>query len=312
MPPSQSEFAFIDSIRRTVRLDPRVPIGIGDDAALVRTVSAGCLVTVDMLMEGTDFTFPPATPQLAGRKSLAVNLSDIAAMGGVPTAAFVSLALPKSRGAAFASDIQAGIQSLADEFDVVIAGGDTNSWDGPLVVSITVLGEPGTRPPVRRSGARPGDWIFVTGACGGSIHGRHLTFTPRVKEAAALLAAVDVHAMIDVSDGLSADLHHILDESGVGAEVEAASIPIHPDTALDATRDPLERALGDGEDFELIFTVSPEDGRRLLESPPPAVLLTRIGTIVEQNARTLSLPDGRVIPLPRSGWEHHLSKAGGA
>lgn len=307
-----SEFAFVESIRKASGVDPRVPIGIGDDAALVRTVPAGCLVTVDMLMEGTDFTFPPATAQLAGRKSLAVNLSDIAAMGGIPTAAFVSLALPKSRGPEFAAQFQSGLRTLAEEFGVVIAGGDTNSWDGPLVVSITVLGEPGSRPPVQRSGAKPGDWILITGACGGSIHGRHLTFTPRVKEAAALLAAADVHAMIDVSDGLSADLHHILDESGIGADVEAASIPIHPDTALDATRDPLERALGDGEDFELIFTVSPDDGRRLLESPPPAVSLTRIGTIVEGNASTLSLPDGRVIPLPRRGWEHHLGDAGNA
>jgi thiamine-monophosphate kinase len=307
-----SEFAFIESIRRASRADPRVPIGIGDDAALVRTIPAGCLVTVDMLMEGVDFTFPPATARLAGRKSLAVNLSDIAAMGGMPTAAFVSLALPKSRGPEFAAEFQSGLRALADEFDVVIAGGDTNSWDGTLVVSITVLGEPGARPPVRRSGARPGDWIFVTGACGGSIHGRHLTFTPRVKEAAALLAAVDVHAMIDISDGLSADLHHILDESGAGADVEAASIPIHPDTALEATCDPWERALGDGEDFELIFTVSPEDGRRLMRSPPLAMSLARLGTIVEGNARTLSLPDGRVVPLPRCGWEHRLGEDGGA
>lgn len=308
MPSPSSEFEFIESIRRAGRFDPRVPIGIGDDAALVRTVTSGCLVTVDMLMEGTDFIFPPATPQSAGRKSLAVNLSDVAAMGGIPTAAFVSLALPKCRGAEFAGEFQAGIRELADEFDVVIAGGDTNAWGGPLVVSITVLGEAGVRPPVRRSGARVGDWIFVSGACGGSIHGRHLTFTPRVREAQTLLAAVDLHAMIDVSDGLAADLHHILDESDVGAVVEAAAIPIHPDTGLDPLRDPLQQALGDGEDFELIFTVSPEDGRRLLSHNPLSIPLSRIGEVTAGRQVLIRDADGRQTTLPRAGWQHRLGE----
>jgi thiamine-monophosphate kinase len=300
------EFEQIDWVRRRVGSHPRVPLGIGDDAALVRLSSdPGTLVTVDMLMEGTDFTFPPATPRLAGRKALAVNLSDIAAMAGRPVACVVSVALPRGRGIEFARELHLGIEELAREFDVAIAGGDTNSWDGPLVVSATVFGETVPPGPIRRSGAQPGDWIFVTGSCGGSIHGRHLTFTPRVREALALHSAVSLHAMIDVSDGLAADLHHILDESRVGAVVEAAAIPIHSDVRDNGTT-PLEHALGDGEDFELIFTVSPEDGAKLFADDSLKSGLTRIGTIAQVGVRELHGADGSVSPLLRRGWEHTL------
>lgn len=300
------EFEQIDWIRRRVGPHPRVPVGIGDDAALVKLSSEpGTLVTVDMLMEGTDFTFPPATPRLAGWKALAVNLSDIAAMAGRPTACVVCVALPKGRGVEFARELQQGIEELAREFDVAIAGGDTNAWDGPLVVSITVFGEVVGRGPVRRNGARPGDWIFVTGGCGGSIHGRHLAFVPRVREALALNEAAELHAMIDVSDGLAADLHHVLDESGVGAIVEAAAIPIHTDVQNDGTP-PLAHALGDGEDFELVFTVSADDGAALIARPPSGVTLTRIGAITTDPQRILRHANGTQTPLPRAGWEHRL------
>src|SRR5262249_23631477 len=149
----------------------------------------------------------------------------------------------------------------ADLFQTALAGGDTNSWDGPLVISVTIVGEATGRGPVTRAGARPGDWLLVTGPLGGSILGKHLDFTPRVREAIQLHQAVELHAMIDISDGLAADVHHICEESRCGAILFAEAIPISPEAAkLQDGRPPLEHALSDGEDFELAFAVSPDDG----------------------------------------------------
>src|SRR5262249_36518240 len=149
--------------------------------------------------------------------------------------------------------------------------GDTNSWNGGLVISVTLLGEATARGPVLRRGARPGDWLLVTGPLGGSIKGKHLDFTPRVREALLLHEHADLHAMIDISDGLAADIGHICEESGCGAVLHAESIPIS-DAArqMNDARTPLDHALGDGEDFELAFAVSPDDGRRLIDAQPIA------------------------------------------
>lgn len=302
---ARSEFEFIDGLRRRVKLRPPVRVGIGDDAAVLEHAAGGAeVVTTDLLMEGVDFLWPEASAALIGRKSLAVNLSDLAAMAARPTAAFVSLALPRARGRAFADELMQGLLALAEEFDVCIAGGDTNSWDGPTVVSITALGEPWASQPVLRSGAQPGDWLFVTGACGGSLAGRHLTFTPRLAEAARLTALVPLHAMIDISDGLAADLHHLLDESGVGAKVQAEMIPIHADVArLHDERTPLQHALGDGEDFELLFTVGADDGPRLLSMWDHATSLTHIGVITPARGCRLH-SNGEICDLPPLGWTH--------
>jgi thiamine-monophosphate kinase len=258
-------------------------------------------------MEGVDFLWPQASAALIGRKSLAVNLSDLAAMAARPTAAFVSLALPQQRGRAFAEELMSGILALADEYGVTIAGGDTNSWDGPLVVSVTVLGTPFGEQPVLRSGAKPGDWLFVTGACGGSLGGRHLTFTPRLQEAQRLIELTSLHALIDISDGLAADVHHILEESHVGAVLEAAAIPIHPDVGTSSDgRSRLEHALSDGEDFELAFTVAAEDGPKLLavwDHPTP---MTRIGVITAEPGCWLRAANGSLTELPPLGWSHPL------
>jgi thiamine-monophosphate kinase len=303
-----SELAFIDWLRGLAGRHPAVPLGIGDDAALVRISGAGdCLVTVDMLMEGVDFVFPETNPRDVGRKALAVSLSDIAAMAGRPIAAVVSVAFSRSSGRQFAECLYSGLKALANEFNVALAGGDTNSWDGPFAISVTVLGQPTAAGPVRRSGAQPHDWIMVTGELGGSIRGKHLSFTPRVREALALRQAVDLHAMIDVSDGLAADLHHMLDESAVGAVVRAGDIPVS-DTArrLPGQQSALDHALSDGEDFELLFTVSPEDGRRLLQSPPFELRLSHIGEIVAERTCHLIDTAGRQSPLAPLGWVHRL------
>lgn len=284
-------------------------LGIGDDAAALRVGGdRELLVATDMLMEGVHFTFPPATPQLAGRKALAVNLSDIAAMAGRATAAFVSVALPVDRGLDFAKDVHAGLLELADEYDIVLAGGDTNSWRGPLVINVAVIGEPLGSRPITRSGAKPGDWLFVTDSLGGSLAERHLTFTPRLREVSRLVELVDLHAMLDISDGLAADLHHILKQSQVGAILDADRIPVSAAATQHATanRSALDRALSDGEDFELLFAVSPADGQRLETFWHDETTITRIGQITAEPGCWLKGRAGQLVALPPLGWTHTI------
>ena len=301
------EFNLIDWIRSRVTDRDPVTIGIGDDAAALRvTGDRELLVATDMLMEGVHFTFPPATPQLAGRKALAVNLSDIAAMAGQATAAFVSVALPVDRGFEFAKDVHAGLLELADEHGIVLAGGDTNSWRGPLVINVVVVGEPLGSRPVLRSGAKPGDWLFVTGSLGGSLAGRHLTFAPRLREVSRLVELVDLHTMLDISDGLAADLHHILKQSRVGAILDTERIPVSAAATQQATanRSALDRALSDGEDFELLFAVSPADGQRLESLWNDETPVTRIGKITAEPGCWLRDRASQLVTLPPLGWTH--------
>jgi thiamine-monophosphate kinase len=303
-----SEFAYIDWLRRLTPTDPRVLIGPGDDtAALHLTPGAPCLVTTDMLLEGSCFHLAEAGPRRVGRKAMAVNLSDIAAMAGRPVAAVVSLGLPRQRGRELAEELYHGFREVADAFGTALVGGDTNSWDGPLVISVTVLGEALGRGPVTRAGARPGDWLLVTGALGGSLLGKHLDFTPRVREAQRLDGEADLHAMIDVSDGLSADVAHLCRESGCGAVLRAEGIPISADAQrMTDGVTPLEHALGDGEDFELVCAVAPEDGRRLVEAQPiPGVRLSVIGECVATPGLWLE-EDGQRRSLEPHGYVHRL------
>src|SRR4051812_19782935 len=245
MTASSGEFAYIDWLRRRTPADPRVLLGPGDDAAAVAfTLGAACLVTADMLLEGSCFRLAEAGPRRVGNKAMAVNLSDIAAMAGRPVGAVVSVGLPRKGGRHLAEELYLGLREVADAFDTAIVGGDTNSWDGPLVISVTLLGEATPRGAVRRSGARPGDWLLATGAFGGSILGKHLDFTPRVREALELHAVADLHAMIDVSDGLAADVEKICAESGCGAVLRAKAVPVDPAARRMAdARTPLEHAL---------------------------------------------------------------------
>jgi thiamine-monophosphate kinase len=307
MNPPTGEFAFIDWLRQQTPADPRVLLGPGDDAAALRLgVDTPCLVTTDMLLDGSCFILAEAGPRLVGRKAMAVNLSDIAAMAGRPVAAVVSVGLPRDGGRALASELYTGLREMADAFETAIIGGDTNSWNGPLVISVTVLGEAAERGAVRRSGARPGDRLVVTGPLGGSIQGKHLTFTPRVREALQLHALADLHAMIDISDGLGADVNHLCTESRCGAVLRAEAIPItHAAKRMDDERSPLEHALGDGEDFELVFAVSPEDAHRLIDLQPIAgITLTHIGEVVDSGLWLEQ--DGERRTLDPVGYEHPL------
>lgn len=307
MSSSSGEFAYIEWLRRQTPADPRVLLAPGDDCAGLRlTPDVPALITTDMLMEGTCFRLAEAGPRLVGRKAMAVNLSDIAAMAGRPVAAVVSVALPRCNGRALAEELYRGLRDVADAFDTAIAGGDTNSWDGPLVISVTVIGEATPRGPVRRAGAKPGDWLLVTGPLGGSILGKHLSFTPRVREALQLHELVDLHAMIDISDGLAADVSHLCSESQCGAVLHAESIPISEAArTTNDGRSPLDHAFSDGEDFELVFALPPEQAQRLLEAQPvPGITCVHIGECIDQGLWLEE--DGKRRVLEPHGYVHAL------
>jgi thiamine-monophosphate kinase len=298
------EFDFIAWLRQRTPPASRVLAGPGDDCAVIETIlNHPWLVTTDMMLEGSHFVLAEAGPRRVGHKAMAVNLSDIAAMGGRPVAAFVSVGLPRGnapltlpspsggegrvRGPeTLAEELYLGMREVADRFETAIAGGDTNTWAGGLVVSVTVMGDPGPQGPIQRRGAKPGDWLFVTGPLGGSILGKHLDFVPRVKEGLMLQEHAMLHAMIDISDGLSADVFHICEESGCGAVLFSDKVPISDAARTIADgKAPLEHALGDGEDFELAFAVVSADGERLLKTQPiPGTTLSHVGVFVAEKA----------------------------
>lgn len=306
------EFDIIREIRKSVFADPLVLVGIGDDTAVLAATEGETLITTDMLLEGVHFDLSTATLRQVGRKAMAVNLSDIAAMAGAPTAAVVAVGLPADAPDSLAKELHTGIAELADEFGVALVGGDTNRSNGGLVVCITVLGKPTGRGPLLRSGAKPGDAICVTGSLGGSILGNHLTFTPRIREAQWLHKFNRLHSLMDLSDGLGGDLFHILDESKCGAVLNSAAIPISDAAATLAGRDgkpPLDHALNDGEDFELLFTLSDDWARALCnEQPlksPFGVKITTIGKITS-NREVWIETDGNRRELPRGGFIHSV------
>jgi thiamine-monophosphate kinase len=286
-----------------------------------------CVVTTDLLTDGVDFVLDRTAPRRIGHKALAVNLSDLAAMATRPVAAVIALALPRQGGLELAKELYEGMLPLAERFDLAIAGGDTNSWDGPLVIAVTAIGETTERGPLVRSGAKPGDRIIVTGEFGGSIAGRHLDFEPRVAEALVLHERYSLHAGIDVSDGLSLDLARICAESGCGAVIDIERVPIAsaaqgsgfpPRRAgrvqgsgnsgvESAHRSPLDRALSDGEDFELILAVPPNEAARMLaEQPLSNVTLTEIGEFVAERGLWQRDAKGNLRELQARGFEHRF------
>ena len=300
-------------IREHLPSHERLLIGPGDVAAVLAMAGDDQLVvTVDMLMDGVDFVLGEVDPRRVGRKALAVNLSDLAAMAAKPLAVVIAAALPKSGGRELAEQLYQGIIPLAEHFHVALAGGDTNSWDGPLVLSITALGTVTSRGPLTRSGARPGDRIIVTGAFGGSILGRHFDFEPRIAEALLLHERYDIHAGMDVSDGLALDLSRLIRESNCGAVVEVNHVPIHDDARSLASqqndgRTALEHALGDGEDFELILAVPHDEAQRMLMDHPVAATLTDIGYFTAEPGLWQRSVGGTIVPLKATGWQHELS-----
>ncbi len=251
------EAGLIERLAKNFKAGRDIIKGIGDDCAVIRiSKNKFLLATIDMLIEDVDFRLKDATPYQIGWKSLACGLSDIAAMGGVAKYAMISLGLPRKLSVEFIDGLYRGIKALAGKFDIEIVGGDTNS-SNKLVIDVAVLGFTEPDRLATRSGARRGDIICVTGSLGGSYKSkRHLTFTPRLKEARCLVKNFRVNSMIDISDGLSTDLNHIAKESGLGARVYEELIPVSKDAKG------INSALNEGEDFELLFTIPLSGARR--------------------------------------------------
>ena len=306
------ESEWIAHLRRRLPSHPLLRLGPGDDAAALRLADVDVgVVTVDMLTDHVDFELAEADPRRVGRKCLAANLSDLAAMAAEPLAGVVALALPRRGGMELAVALYEGMLPLAEKYDLAIAGGDTNSWDGPLAVSVTLIGKATERGPLRRDGARAGDRIVVTGSFGGSILGRQFEFEPRVHEALLLAERYELHAGIDVSDGLSIDLAHLVEHGGCGAVLHTDAVPIHVDAQRLAERradgsTALDHALGDGEDFELILAVAADDARRMLSEQPLEVPLAAIGEFVAEPGLWQLDRKGVRTRLTPQGWEHEF------
>lgn len=306
------ELEFVNWLRQRLPDHPQLLLGPGDDAAILQLLGDDrCVVTSDLLTDGVDFELSQCDARRVGRKALAVNLSDLAAMASCPVAVFVSLALPREGGKSLAVELYEGMLPLAEQHGVAIAGGDTNSWDAPLVISITAIGQVTEQGPLRRGGANPDDQILVTGSFGGSILGKHFDFQPRVAEALQLSADYRLHAGIDVSDGLSLDLSRMAEESGCGAAIELNSVPIADDAhrlveSQADNRSALDHALADGEDFELILAVPADEAQRLLDDQPLDVTLTRIGQFIDEPGLWSIEADGNRKPLKPQGYQHDL------
>ena len=301
-------------------------LGIGDDAAAWRTTSAIQLATTDTMVQGVHFTLEAATWRELGWKAMAVNLSDIAAMGGSPQWALVTVGLPDDTEVDSVVELYRGMLELAGPSQTAIIGGDTIS--SPLVViTLSVMGEATGNALLTRSSARPGDEVAVTGMLGASAAGlamlkRHLNFDPqttaflraahlrpqpRLAEGRILIEH-GVRAAIDLSDGLIADLGHICQESRVAARVRVDRVPLHPLARAAFPAEALGLALSGGEDYELLFTAPPSLMSRVAgHLPPPA---TVIGEIVEGEPGRVTLLDsgGREIAWQRGGWDHFKAK----
>lgn len=317
--PTHGEDEWIAELRGRLRhVQPAageqgLALGIGHDCALldlsrgVTGPGAGqAVVTTDVLIDGVHFRVAECGPARAAEKALNVNLSDLAAAGAVPVAWFLGLVLPRGAPPGLRAGLLDGFVAAAEREGVPLAGGDTNVADGPLMLAVTAVGRPGPHGLVTRAGARVGDLLSVTGPLGGSLAGRHLTFRPRLDAARALTAARVPHAMMDLSDGLSRDLPRLCLASGVGARVERAAVPVHADahTLARDGRSPLEHALDDGEDFELLLAHAPLAPAQAAALEDAGVRLHTLGRVVPQ---TLGLRLGDAagsVPLVPRGYDH--------
>lgn len=299
-----SEHSFLRWLRDEYPLAAGKSVGIGDDAAWSpHAPGEGVLWAMDTVVEGIHFKAGADAPSALGRKAVLVNLSDIAAMGGIPDGVLLSIALGSGQGEIEAKSCVRAAAAVCEEHNVRLLGGDTVRTKGPMVVTVAMSGH-APDGQVLRSGAGEGDAIVVTGALGGSFHdGRHADFTPRLAEAQAMMGEARPSAMTDISDGLARDLTNILDASGVGALLEAETIPVHPSAEKYAQitgKDALWHALHDGEDFELLLTISPVQLKRLLSGWKLDTPLTVIGRV-----------EGDILLLNNGGEQPVIMDAGG-
>lgn len=331
---SMDEFSFIEYLEKETPRAGRVSVGLGDDAA-VMSVEQGkhLVVSTDVIVENVDFKTKALSPEKIGRKALAINLSDMAAMGALPKAFVISIGKPSYITASWLKRFYSGLLALARRYGVACIGGDF-SRSKEFFASVTILGEAMPRQVVRRSGAKPGDLIAVTGALGGSILSHHHDFTPRVLEGLFLAKHSTPTAMIDISDGLVQDLSHILKASKVGAVLDLDKVPVSRDAKKmaravilkrGATKDlrpgsfafceaqddeALKKALSDGEDFELLFTV-PSQKKMMLEKcwrkRFPRVPLAWIGKIEGRAFQISWCRNGEKVAAPKlaqKGFSH--------
>ncbi|MDN3514077.1 MAG: thiamine-phosphate kinase [Candidatus Brocadia sp.] len=303
------EFSFIEWIRKRQKRRKDVKLGIGDDCAVMDVSSDKLtLITTDMLVDGTHFDLKKCTIRDVGRKAIACSISDVAAMGCPPTVAVISICFPDHTTEKFARELYKGIWDISDKYNIEIVGGDIISGRSPFCINVTMLGRDDGLKPIRRSGARAGDAILVTGTLGGSILRKHLSFEPRLKEGLFLNKNFSMHAMIDISDGLTADLNHILEASGVGAILYKDQIPVS-DAAMKLSKKtghtPLYHALSDGEDYELLMTLSKAQAKRVLSTGLLTdVKVSCIGEIVKGSGIQLKSPGGNIRRIKPRGYEH--------
>ena len=312
-----AEKLLISRIRTRAIRRKRIAAGIGDDCAILQ-IPAGhqALVTTDFSLEGIHFRREWHPPEVVGYRCLARGLSDIAAMGGTPVAAFLSLALPQNLRQPWVDRFIKGLLGLADRFNVTLAGGDTAQSPGGILADIVVIGSIPKGKAILRSGAQPGDRIYVTGALGGAaaalkllLAGKklrqgdfpsHFHPVPRIEVGRFLLEKGFASAMIDLSDGLSTDLRHICEESGVGAEIQAPAIPRATVGKLAREVD-LQFALHGGDDYELLFAAP--RGKQV--TPQIAgVDITQIGHVTRQKHIILMNDQGVGLEFHSQGWEH--------
>jgi len=312
-----AEKLLISRIRSRATQRKGIVAGIGDDCAILQVpVGHQGLVTTDFSLEGIHFRREWHPPEVVGHRCLARGFSDIAAMGGTPVAAFLSLALPQNLRQPWVDRFIKGLLRLADRFNVTLAGGDTAQSPGGILADIVVIGSIPKGKAIRRSGARSGDRIYVTGTLGGAAAAlkllfagkklrqadfpRHFRPVPRIEVGQFLLEKGLASAMIDLSDGLSTDLGHICEESGVGAEIQAPAIPC-ASVGKPAHEVDLQLALHGGDDYELLFT-----GPREKQVPPriAGVDITQIGHVTRQKHIILMNDQGVGSELHPQGWEH--------
>jgi thiamine-monophosphate kinase len=305
-----NEFELIARLIPKLATNDHVLTGAGDDCAVldVGIEDKHLLFKTDAIVEGIHF-IKETPPEKIGRKALARVLSDIAAMAGTPTAAVITIGLQKNFDAERVSKIYDGLNALAREYEVAIAGGETTTCPERMFISVAMIGL--VTKSICRKGANVGDGIFVTGELGGSLQGRHLDFEPRVKEARWLAENFNIHAMIDLSDGLAGDLRHVLNASHVGAELLSSAIPISRAAKLQARNEssakpPLLAALTDGEDFELLFTIASKDAVKLHDAWKkafPALKLSCVGKITAEAGIQIRDKQG-IRPLFVHGYTH--------
>lgn len=291
------EDELIRRLTRGLAFDRSVIAGPGDDCAVIHAPPAGrhLLFKTDAVVEHIHF-LRETPPRLIGRKALSRVISDIAAMGGQPAHALVTLVVRRATELSFVEELYAGIREAAAPFGVNIVGGETSRGD-TMVVSISLLGHVAAARWSGRRGGQAGDVLFVTGRLGGSIKGRHLDFTPRVKEGQWLVKKFSVHAMMDISDGLARDLPRLADASGLGFVIQEEALPCTPGCTP-------EQAWGDGEDYELLFAVSPRTVARLEKQwhhAFPDIPLTAIGTLVPRD-------EGVTPSFQSRGWDHFAGR----